>query len=195
MFTTTLKDKVAHKIAEQQKVFNTFKKEYGNQKVGEITVGSVVGGMRGMLGLVYETSKLHHINGITYRGYDLFEIVDKAPKAKGGSEPIPEGILWLLLTGEFPNEKEIVEFQEDIYKRGELSADTEKLIQSFPKDMHPMTQLSMGVLACQPQSKFAKAYDEGIHKSKYWESTYEDALDLCAKVSRVAALIFNNKYG
>ena len=53
----------------------------------------------------------------------------------------------------------------------------------------------MGVLACQPQSKFAKAYDDGVHKSKYWESTYEDALDLCAKVSRVAALIFNNKYG
>ena len=56
-----------------------------------------------MLGLVYETSKLHHINGITYRGIDLFEIVDKAPKAKGGSEPLPEGILWLLLTGEIPN--------------------------------------------------------------------------------------------
>lgn len=53
----------------------------------------------------------------------------------------------------------------------------------------------MGVLACQPSSKFAKAYDQGVHKSKYWESTYEDALDLCAKVSRVAALIFNNKYG
>lgn len=58
-----------------------------------------------------------------------------------------------------------------------------------------MTQLSMGVLACQPSSKFAKAYDQGVHKSKYWESTYEDALDLCAKVSRIAALIFNNKYG
>lgn len=111
MFTTALKDKLAAKIADQQKVFSAFKKEYANHKVGDITVGSVVGGMRGMLGLVYETSKLHHINGITYRGQDLFEIMKKAPKAKGGTEPIPEGVLWLLLTGEFPNEKEIADFQ------------------------------------------------------------------------------------
>jgi len=33
-----------------------------------------------------------------------------------------------------------------------------------------------------------------VHKSKYWESTYEDALDVCAKVSRIAALVFNNSY-
>lgn len=32
------------------------------------------------------------------------------------------------------------------------------MIKSFPKNMHPMTQLSMGVLACQPGSKFAAAY-------------------------------------
>jgi citrate synthase len=53
----------------------------------------------------------------------------------------------------------------------------------------------MGVLACQPQSKFAKAYHGGVHKSKYWESTLEDALDVCAKVSRIAAIVFHNIYG
>lgn len=47
---------------------------------------------------------------------------------------------------------------------------------------------------CQPSSHFAKAYSEGIHKSKYWESTFEDALDLCAKVSRIAAIVYHNKY-
>jgi len=57
-----------------------------------------------------------------------------------------------------------------------------------------MTQLSMGVLACQPMSHFAKAYNEGIHKSKYWGPTFEDALDVCARVSRIAAIIFNNCY-
>ena len=57
-----------------------------------------------MLGMLYETSKLHPMNGITYRGHDLLEIADKAPKEEGGTEPLPEGILWLLLTGEIPNE-------------------------------------------------------------------------------------------
>lgn len=90
--------------------------------MGEITVGSVVGGMRGMMGLLYETSKLHHINGINYREKDLFEIREQAPRAPGGSEPLPEGVLWLLLTGEFPDEKQLAEFQEELFKRGTLSA-------------------------------------------------------------------------
>ena len=58
-----------------------------------------------------------------------------------------------------------------------------------------MTQFSAGVLMCQPKSKFVEAYQGGIHKSKYWEPTLEDALDLCAKVSRIAAIVYNNSYG
>ena len=40
-----------------------------------------------------------------------------------------------------------------------------------------------------------KAYQGGVHKTKYWESTFEDCLDVCAKVSRIAAIIYQNKYG
>ena len=61
--------------------------------------------------------------------------------------------------------------------------------------MHPMTQFSMGLLACQPDSKFAAAYRNGVNKSKYWETTLEDALDVCAKVSRIAAIVYANSYG
>jgi len=50
-------------------------------------------------------------------------------------------------------------------------------------------------MACQQNSKFAKAYREGVHKSKYWETTLEDALDVVAKVSKIAAIVFNNSYG
>jgi citrate synthase len=48
---------------------------------------------------------------------------------------------------------------------------------------------------CQPKSHFMKAYHGGVHKTKYWESTFEDCLDLSAKASRIAALVFANKYG
>ena len=94
-----------------------------------------------------------------------------------------------------PSEAEMKAFKEDIYRRGELTPEEEKLIKGLPKDMHPMTQLSTGVLICQPRSKFVKAYHEGIHKTKYWEPTLEDALDLCAKVSRIAAIVYQNCYG
>jgi citrate synthase len=53
----------------------------------------------------------------------------------------------------------------------------------------------MGVLACQKDSKFAAAYHGGIHKSKYWDPTYEDALDVCARVSRIAAIVYHNCFG
>merc|ERR1712060_230917 len=95
----------------------------------------------------------------------------------------------------FPSESEIKEFKEEIFRRGALSADQEKLIKSFPKDMHAMAQFSAGILMCQPDSHFAKAYASGVHKSKYWEATFEDALDVCAKVSRIAAIVYANKYG
>jgi len=58
-----------------------------------------------------------------------------------------------------------------------------------------MTQFSAGVLMCQPKSHFMKAYHEGVHKTKYWESTFEDCLDLSAKASRIAAIVYHNKYG
>ena len=150
--------------------------------------------MRGMMGLLYETSKLHPINGINYRDLDLYQIRDEAPRAPGGSQPLPEGVLWLLLTGEFPSNHELKQFQHELFERGRLSDEEEALIKAFPPEMHPMTQFSMGVMACQPSSKFAKAYNEGIHKSKYWEPTLEDALDVCAKVSRIAALVYSNSY-
>lgn len=63
-----------------------------------------------MTGILYETSKLHPIQGINYREKDLYEIRELAPRAPGGNEPLPEGVLWLLLTGEFPNEDEMVDF-------------------------------------------------------------------------------------
>lgn len=70
----------------------------------------MIGGMRSMPGLLYETSKLHHLDGITYRGKDLFKVREEGNKAPGGSQPLPEAALWLLLTGEFPSQHELEEF-------------------------------------------------------------------------------------
>jgi len=68
------------------------------------------------------------------------------------------------------------------------------LIRSLPKTMHPMTQLSIGLQACQTDSKFAAAYANGVHKSKYWETTLEDVLDVIAKLPSIAALIYRNTF-
>merc|ERR1712062_799965 len=52
----------------------------------------------------------------------------------------------------------------------------------------------MGIAALNSESKFAKAYEQGVHKSKYWEDTFEDSMDMVAKLPVVAATIYNNLF-
>jgi citrate synthase len=81
-----------------------------------------------MLGMIYQTSKLHPMTGINYRGHDLFEVMKQCPTSEGGLEPLPEAILWLLLTSEFPTKSNIEELQADLYERGKLTTEQENLI-------------------------------------------------------------------
>lgn len=46
----------------------------------------------------------------------------------------------------------------------------------------------------QPDSVFSKAYADGLHKSKYWEPTFEDSLNLIAKLPEIAAHIYRKSY-
>jgi len=69
--------------------------ENSNLKIGEITLGQVYSGMKGMVGMITETSKLDAEEGIRFRGYSIPELRELLPKAPGGSEPLPEGIFYL----------------------------------------------------------------------------------------------------
>jgi citrate synthase len=60
--------------------------------------------------------------------------------------------------------------------------------------MHPMSQLSAAVLGLQTESKFAEAYHKGVKKKDYWIYTYEDSLDLIAKLPQVASHIYRHVY-
>jgi citrate synthase len=186
--------KLQEVIPEKQAMIADIRKNHGNKVIQEVKVNQVIGGMRGMLGLVYETSKLDAFEGIRYRDHTLTEIMDKCPSFVEGGAPAPEGVLWLLLTGQIPNEDQVQEMRAEMSERSYIPPDIINRIRSLPKDMHPMTQLSMGVLACQPMSTFAQQYREGVPKAKYWEAVYDDCLDVIAKTSTVAALIFNNCY-
>ena len=68
------------------------------------------------------------------------------------------------------------------------------MIRSFPKGMHPMTQLSSAILALQTDSVFAQQYAKGTNKSLYWDHTYEDVMNLIARLPEVCALIYRCTY-
>ena len=100
------------------------------------------------------------------------------PKAPGGSEPLPEGLFWLLLTGEVPTAEQVTELSKDWAARSAIPDFVEDLLDRCPPTLHPMSQFSIAVTALNHNSSFAKAYAEGMNKKDYWGHTFEDSMDL-----------------
>src|ERR1700756_4240812 len=95
-------------------------KEHGSKKIGEVTLSQIYQGMRGMTGLVAETSLLDAQEGIRFRGYSIPEIQKNLPKAPGGSEPLPEGLFHLMLLAELPTEKDVQELTANWQRRSHV---------------------------------------------------------------------------
>ncbi len=57
-----------------------------------------------------------------------------------------------------------------------------------------MTMFVVGVMALQGESTFAKKYAEGMNKKDYWAATFEDTLDLIARIPHIAAYVYRRKY-
>ncbi|KAM6112211.1 LOW QUALITY PROTEIN: citrate synthase, mitochondrial [Phoenicopterus ruber ruber] len=191
---TNLKDVLASMIPKEQAKIKSFRQQHGNTAIGQITVDMLYGGMRGMKGLIYETSVLDPDEGIRFRGYSIPECQKLLPKAAGGEEPLPEGLFWLLVTGEVPTQEQVSWLSREWARRAALPSHVVTMLDNFPTNLHPMSQLSAAITALNSESKFARAYAEGIHRVKYWEFVYEDAMDLIAKLPCVAAKIYRNLY-
>ncbi|XP_074109745.1 citrate synthase [Cotesia typhae] len=192
--TTDLKKVLAEKIPKEQERVKNFRKQHGVTKVGEVTIDMMYGGMRGIKGLVWEPSVLDPEEGIRFRGKSIPECQKLLPKAPGGSEPLPEGLFWLLITGDLPTEAQVKAISKEWAARSALPAHVTKALNDFPKTLHPMTQFSAAITLLNSESEFVKAYSSGVHKSKYWETTYEDSMNLIAKLPVVAATIYRNIY-
>jgi len=134
------------------------------------------------------------LQGIRFRGLTISECQQQLPKAEGGEQPLPEGLYWLLLTGKVPTTDQVRALSAELATRAKIPDDVRDMISRFPKNMHPMTQFSAAVLGLQTYSKFADAYSKGAKKTDLWISTYEDALDLVAKLPQIAALIYRHLY-
>ena len=169
-------------------------KEHGNKKIGEVTLSQIYQGMRGITGLVSETSLLDAQEGIRFRGYSIPDLQKKLPKAVGGTEPLPEGLFHLMLLGELPTDADVQEITANWQRRSHVPNHVFAAIEALPKDSHPMTHFVIAIMALQTESKFAKKYAEGLNKKDYWEAIFDDSMDLIARLPRVAAYIYRRKY-
>lgn len=190
----SLKEKFAAKAGPAAAEVKALIKEKGDVKLGEYTVAQVYQGMKSMIGMVTETSKLDANEGIRFRGYTIPELREKLPKSPGGTEPLPEGIFHLMLLGELPTDEEVENLGNDWARRAIVPKHVFDVLDKLPASTHPMTQFVIAVLAMQTESLFAAAYAKGVSKKEYWNYVYEDSMNLIARLPRVAAYIYRRKY-
>lgn len=190
----SLKKKFEEKASTVAAEVKALLKNHGNMVLGEYTIDQAYGGMKGIIGLITETSLLDAEEGIRFRGHSIPELREKLPKAEGGHEPLPEGLFYLMLLGDLPTKADVDNISKIWNERASVPAHVYDVINALPKTTHPMTQFAVAINAMQTESEFAKAYSAGIPKSSYWLYTYEDVMNLIAKLPRVAAYIYRRTY-
>jgi citrate synthase len=121
--------------------------------------------------------------------------MEKLPKVPGGEMPYVEGFFFFLLTGDIPSMEDVQEVAEEFRKRHVVPKYVFDVLKAMPKDSHPMVMFSTAILTMQRESEFVKEYNTGhLKKNDYWAPTYEDGLNLLAKLPGIAAFIYRWKY-
>lgn len=189
-----LKERFKAKAEQLGAEIKAILKEHGSKVAGQVQLSQIYQGMRGMTGLVTETSLLDPQEGIRFRGYSIPELREKLPKVPGGTEPLPEGLFYLMLIGELPTEQDVQQVTAILQRRSHVPTHVFHTIEALPLNTHPMTQFVVGVMALQTESSFAKKYSDGLNKKDYWEAVFDDSMDLIARLPRIAAYIYRRKY-
>jgi 2-methylcitrate synthase/citrate synthase II len=88
---------------------------------------------KGLVGVIADETKVSEvmpdINSLTYRGYTVQDLAEVC---------VFEEVAYLLLNGELPNKSQLAKFQEEERNNREISSNLKKIIQSYPKNAHPM---------------------------------------------------------
>ena len=191
---SALKEKLGKKIEEWRPRTTKLIKDHGDAKVGEVTISQVIGGARGIKCLTTDISYLDPFEGIRFRGFTIPEVMEKLPKVPGGEMPYVEGFFYLLLTGDLPTEKDAQEVAAEFKKREVVPDYVYNMLKQLPPDSHPMAMFSAAIVAMQRESAFVKEYKAGLDKMEYWMPTFEDGMNLLAKLPRIASFIYRLKY-
>lgn len=179
-----LKQKLSEKIPQWRDEIKDLVKTYGEKKISDVSVAQIYGGMRGVKGLVCDTSEVPPDEGLIIRGKPIAEIKNL----------VSEELFYLLCTGEMPDKEAVEDLKADLKKRGKVPDYVWKVLEALPKDSHPMAMFSLAVLAMEKESHFRRKYTEGMKKENYWEPMLEDCLDLIAKLPAIAAAIYRMKF-
>ena len=180
----TLQEILAKKIPAWRDEIGKLKKASGGKVMSEVTVNQAYGGMRGVKGMICDTSVVEPDKGLIIRGHPLLEI----------KHLWPEEIFFLLLTGDLPDAEAKAALQQDYDKRAQVPEYVWDVLQAMPADSHPMCMFDTAILVMEKESVFRQWYDKGMTKGDYWIPALEDSLAMLAKLPSVAAGVYRIRY-
>jgi citrate synthase len=189
-----LKEELATQLPEWRERVRKLVKESGDVKVGEVTIGQVYGGMRGVKSLVTDISYVDPNEGIRFRGFTIPEVLAQLPKPDDSEMPYVGGLYYLLLLGKMPTKAEALDVEDEWQARATIPQFVFDVLYALPREAHPMLLFSTAILALQSESVFAHRYQVGMTRDEYWEPMLEDSLNLTAKLPSIAAFIYCLKY-
>ena len=179
-----LQNALANKIPRWQTEIRSLIKKHGATKISDVTILQAYGGMRGVKGMVCDTSEVPPDKGLLIRGTPIGKLADKTP----------EDIFYLLCTGELPNARDRRALTDELASRAKIPSYVWKVLEAMPANSHPMCMLDTAILCMQRESHFVKAYNAGMSKMDYWKPTMEDSLDLLARLPGIAAGVYRMRF-
>ncbi len=180
----TLRDTLAAKIPVMREQVQDVLKQHREKVISEVTVAQAYGGMRGVKGMICDTSVVEPDKGLIVRGRPLLEI----------KHLWPEEVFFLLLTGELPDDEAKADLQREFDRRSQVPDYVWTLLESMPPDSHPMCMLDTAILVMERESVFRQWYDRGMRREDYWIPMLGDALNILAKLPGIAAGIYRIRY-
>jgi citrate synthase len=137
----------------------------------EVTENHLNTGLRGIPVGTCRTSFVTPTEGVHYCGYPIKELVDFSP----------EDIIYLLFNKELPTSDQSSAFKADLAVRGHVPSGLANVLQTLPKDGHPMDWLSVGI--------------QTLGMLETTDNWREDSLNLIARMPRLMGLIFRYREG
>ena len=177
---TMLQKTLSEKILIWQDTLKNILNESGSKVISEVTVEQAVKGMRGVKSLICDTSSVSADKGLMIRNYPILDI----------THIIPEQALHLLMTGDLPNDEQLLDLQNQLKAHQNPPDYVWKVLEAMPSDSHPMTMLSVAIQSMRIDSLFVEKFNKGTVKSDYWKWILDDGIKLIAVLPSIAAGIY-----
>ena len=179
-----LQETLSKKIPDWRYEAKQLLEDKGDKVISNVTVAQAYGGMRGVKGLVCDTSAVSADSGLIIRGRPLLDITDI----------LPEEVFYLLLTGDLPDKDALMDLQSQLSEHAEVPQYVWDVLKAMPTDSHPMVMFNAAILVMEKESEFRKQYDKGLQKQDYWKATLDDAIRLVAKLPALGAGVYRTRF-